>query len=305
MLQNKKERDVRAIEKTDMDDIKNIAKDIYKICYEVDKNITGLPDKDAELWAKANSIRHAHTIKELCDQIKNRKGGRTFRILNASGLSSGHQDFSIMHYLLEKEIKNIEWTAYESPKSNYLKNNLFNEYIDKFKIRISLVDFAQNNTKPIEETCLYDLILFTEIIEHLDHTVMLRTLKSLSTLINSKGILIVTTPNFMSLTNRFRILLGNGDGPYWGDGQVNMEQELYGHIVSYDINRLVRILRDSGYAINKKYTFSYGRGPSEKYIARRIIYSAIDAISKFIRYSDTAIFISASKGETVKILFEV
>ncbi len=76
-----------------MKKITDIAKSIYKTCYDVDRNITGLSDSDAKLWASSNSRRHAHTIIKLLDFIDLHRHKRQIRILNASGLSCGHQDF--------------------------------------------------------------------------------------------------------------------------------------------------------------------------------------------------------------------
>ncbi len=84
-------------------DINNIARHLYPICYDVDKCITGLSEEDAQIWARANSVRHAHTVRAILSQIEGTMDG-PIRILNASGLSCGHQDFSICDYLKKRGI---------------------------------------------------------------------------------------------------------------------------------------------------------------------------------------------------------
>ena len=101
----------------------------------------------------------------------------------------------------------------ESPQSKYLKNDLFNSYISNLKIKLELVDFKYANGENFKEEWneYFDIIIFTEIAEHLDHSTLIKSLITIRSKLKNSGILIVTTPNLVSISNRIRFLCGNGD----------------------------------------------------------------------------------------------
>ena len=283
-----------------MKTLNTIASSLRETCFDVEKNITGLSEKKASLWAKANSIRHAHTLRAIISHsLKNNKN--EVNILNASGLHCGHQDFSIVEYLRNNAMK-IEWTVFESPNNEYLENKFFQDYLDRLSINLELDDFSNSSELYGRENEVFDIVLFTEIAEHLDHTTLLRALENIRRKLKRDGVLIVTTPNLVSLTNRIRIILGNGDGPYWGDGKLNCQKGLYGHVVVYDLTRLKRLLLDIGFRVEKGYTFNHlQKKGAIKFIAQSII----DLVSRFVRNSKQTIFIMAKKSDPVDIPFEV
>jgi 2-polyprenyl-3-methyl-5-hydroxy-6-metoxy-1,4-benzoquinol methylase len=285
--------------------IKEIANELYDICYDIDRKITGLSEDDAALWAKANSIRHAHTIMAMNDFVNAKKKDK-LKVLNASGIACGHQDFSIARYLKNNLNLKIDWKAFESPKSKYLKNKQFKRYLNEFDIMLELSDFSNAKQDELYGSgeAEYDIIIFTEIAEHLDHSTLLNSLKAIRNKLKKDGVMIITTPNLVSLPNRFRILFGNGDLTYSGDGTTNLEQGLYGHIVYYDINRLTRILRDVGFKVDNAYTFTFGHGPVEKITKKRLMIKINNFMSYFFKNSRTNIFMVATKTEPEKIPFE-
>jgi hypothetical protein len=279
---------------------KFISKKIINICYNVDKNITSCSEEDAKYWAKSNSIRHATTIKEILDYAKLNKKLK-LKVLNASGIACGHQDFSILYFLKNFTKLNVEWDVLDSPNNPFLKNRLFKKFSSDLKINLKLIDF----NKKIVINKKYDIILFTEIAEHLDYSVLLKTFKSLNEFMNPDSIIIITTPNMVSIINRLKILLGDNNSIYFGDGNLNLEKGLYGHIMVYDLKRLVKILEDNGFEIYKKYTFDYGWGPSEKKKIIRILSKFIKLISFMISDSKNSLLIIAKKGEIKKIPLKI
>lgn len=287
-----------------METLKFITNSIYKICFEVERYITGHSEIDAALWAKANSIRHAHTIKAILDYAhKNNK--KNLKILNASGLACGHQDFSIVSFLRKNMKIDIEWAAFESPNSRFLSIDLFKKYLKDLEIKLELADLSKTTELYGKEEETYNVVIFTEIAEHLDHSTLLNAFIAIRRKMTKDGILIVTTPNLVSLANRIRFLFGRGDSPYWGDGTQNLEKGLYGHIVNYDINRLKRLMHDLGYNIDSAYTFTYGYGPSEKFLTKRLMHRVIDFISVFFKNSRTTLFVVATKSHPKKIPFQI
>jgi len=101
-----------------------------------------------------------------------------------------------------------------------------------------------------------DVILFTEIAEHLEHADLLRSLETIAALLGNEAYLILTTPNFDRFEYRIQHLLGR-EVAYWGDGYANLRGGLFGHIVYYNIPRLRRLLNDAGLSLTAARTFNF------------------------------------------------
>jgi hypothetical protein len=285
-----------------MEDLKTIADKIYEICYDVDKNIGGISEIEARLWAKSNSVRHSHTIRTILEFIEKNKNVK-FKILNASGISTGNQDFAIVNYLRNNRKLNFEWVVYESPKCKFIQKDKFNEYLKDLKIQMELSDFSTTDVNELFGTLdeEYEVVIFTEIIEHLDHSTVLNTLRAIRQKMKSNAVLIITTPNLVSLPNRIRLLFGKGSLNYFGDGTLNLEEGIYGHINYYDITRLTSLLNDVGFNISNSYSFTYGHGPGEQYLSKKFLFRLNDIATSFFKYAKTTIFIEAVKSDPVKI----
>ena len=178
----------------------------------------------------------------------------------------------------------------------------FDKYVRELNINVDLSDFKNETNLYGDKENYYDVILLTEIVEHLDHSTMLRALRRLRMKLADDGILIITTPNLISLLNRIRFLLGDGDICYFGDGITNLEKGLYGHITLYDLNRLQRILGDLGYNIKNSYTFDYGSGPRDISFIKELLHKSINIISSYLSNSSECIYIECEKGERAEIL---
>jgi 2-polyprenyl-3-methyl-5-hydroxy-6-metoxy-1,4-benzoquinol methylase len=277
--------------------LRQTASRLFPICYNVEKKIVGYPDDaSCQIWAKANALRHAHTV-EAIDAYAQKTGKKSLSILNASGLACGHQDFSIAHELSQRY--KVKWTVFESPKSPYLveKNKTLEKYLKDLKIELVLSNFK--NAKSLYGTGKYDVILFTEIAEHLDHTTFLESLAAMRRRLTDDGILILTTPNVANLINRIKLLFGNGDFTYWGEGQENLEAGLWGHIVYYDLNRLKRLLLDAGLQTQSAYTFWYNKGKVS--ILGYILYG----LSFIVPRAKQTHFIVATKTESQPVPFHI
>lgn len=284
-----------------MNKLKSIEDNIYELCLEIERKTAKLSEKDALSWAKFDSVRHAHTIRAILDYAaKTNKGN--LGILNASGLGCGHKDFAIASYLKRNTKININWTTFESPNSDFLSNDLFKKYIKELDISLNLSDFSQSDKLYGEGEALYDIVLFTEIAEHLEHTALLKSLAAVRKKMKDDGILIITTPNLVCLPNRIKFILGNGDYPFFGDGTLNLEKGLYGHINNYDLRRLKRLLSDVGLATTNSYAYTYGYGSREKsFVNKYIVHPIMSLISFFMKDSDQSLFIIANKSEQIKI----
>jgi len=281
-----------------------LAQELEPVCFDVEKNIVNHNDHDARTWAQANSLRHAMVLEEIlnyCDL----SNSNSMNILNASGLASGHMDFSIVSYLKKKASIEYKWTAFESPESRFINHTTFRKYVSELNIRIRLSDFknAQDLYGPESD---YDFAIFTEIAEHLDHSTILSAFSSLQKRLKREGYLYLTTPNVLSLWNRNQILIGNGDFPYWGDGYENFKKGLFGHIVNYDINRLSRLLRDFGFRIIKCGTFTFTQKRYKQTLRHSCFSYILDWLCEHGARLGAALYIVASPdGERKKIQFKI
>jgi len=276
-------------------ELKEIARSLVPGCYNIESRIAKHTPKDAELWAKSDSKRHAHTIRAILRHA-NKCNRFELNVLNASGLGCGHQDISIITYFRTRTSIELKWTALESPNSEYLENECLKELITNMGISLLLKDYSREVDPFREMQTQFDVVLFTEIAEHLDHSVFLNALSAIRSVMKDNGVLIITTPNLLRLVNRLQFMIGKGDTGFFGDGTLNAQTGLYGHLVNYDISRIGRLLKDTGYDIDISYTFSFGEGPTKYPLMRR----TMDILSIPLRNAMPTIFIVARKAEPVK-----
>jgi 2-polyprenyl-3-methyl-5-hydroxy-6-metoxy-1,4-benzoquinol methylase len=86
----------------------------------------------------------------------------------------------------------------------------------------------------------FDLVVFSEVIEHL-HVAPAYVLAFLGSLLSPNGVMICTTPNAVSLAKRIRMLTGRH--PY---EQLRLYSRNPGHIREYTRDELVRIAAEVG-----------------------------------------------------------
>jgi SAM-dependent methyltransferase len=272
--------------------VKTLVGELIDVCTDVETSIAGKIDESAAAWALADAMRHAHTLGALVDIADAHEG--QLSILNASGLYHGHQDFSLATALARRGVP-FTWTTQESEDSPYLKNETMVGYLDALSIEVNLVDYRRPVKMPDHQ---FDVILFTEIAEHLDHTALLNALRALRSTLVDGGTLILTTPNLVSLPNRLRLLFGHGGQPFFGDGLANLEAGLYGHIAAYDIGRLTRLLADVGFVTTDSYTFDWGRAWK-----RGLLAEVVTVLSTLVPNAGQNVFLTATPGELKAIPF--
>ena len=234
---------------------KDIFNTVYPICREVESQIVGQKDQQlCDYWGNKNALRATLTIEFIINQYK--QIDKKLTILNLSGLSCGHQDFSISYYLKLNNVK-VDIFTLEHPETPYRTDDNFQNRIKNSNINVIYADLRQLDLDIFEELWgKIDIILFTEIAEHLEHSVLLNCIKTIKKLLSPQGKLLITTPNLDCLKYRINHLLGQ-QVDYWGDGMSNLDSGLFGHIVYYNIPRLRRLLADNGLSISSCKTFNY------------------------------------------------
>jgi hypothetical protein len=258
-------------------------------CFKVESSVALMSDRDAGNWALSDSIRHSHTVRAILRHAR-QSGLSRLRILNASGLYHGDLDVSITSYLRKMGI-NYEWLSYESPESPFLKNPALIQYIDELNIKIQHVDYRNEVNRP--HSTKQDIIIFTEIAEHLDHSAFIKAIHSLREELDDNGILILATPNLLAIPNRVRVAIGYGDGPYFGDGFENLKAGLYGHVTNYDTHRLQRLLADARFEVVYAYTFNWGRAWISHNPLKAAVARAMDGLTSLISNSGQNVFLVA------------
>lgn len=89
----------------------------------------------------------------------------------------------------------------------------------------------------------FDLIILSEIVEHVFDPV--QVLRSVHAALKPDGHIIVTTPNFMTWTNRLRFIIG--DFHYQQQGMFD-----FGHIRWFTYSYLKRVLAEAGFILTEE-----------------------------------------------------
>ena len=276
---------------------KLIEHQLYDMCYLAPREVAKRNEKTSRSFTKGLASRHAYTAREILEYATNNNLAK-LRILNASGCQTGHQDFSICHFLRQKNLQ-VEWITFESPENRHLESPVFKRMIDELNITCQLSNFAID--EDLYGNGLYDVVLFTEIAEHLEHSTFLKAISAIHNRLDENGILILTTPNLAYVGNRLKLLLGNSDLGYWGDGKENMaSRHHWGHITLYGFTRLNRLLGDAGLNIVKSYTMS-----CRKVSWKSLKSFLLSIMSNLLKDSKNTLLIVAKKGSRIPIRLSV
>lgn len=286
-----------------MKSLNKITEDLYSDCLEIEKNIVLGKENNSLYWAKSNAKRHSYSLNEIINYIRN-KNSKEFNILNASGIAAGQTDFPILTYLKNNFDFIFNWYVIDSPNNEYYTNLFFKKKLNELSINLKLIDFNKSYDLTKEFDIKFDIILFTEIAEHLDYSSLLNTLKQLSQIINDNGVLIFTSPNLLCLGYRFRMFFGSTKGMYWGDGYENLSKGLFGHITYYSFKRMERILQDTNIKVLKSFTFDYGY--RKGIISKIKWFIKNNLLGSFSNNLNNQLFISAQKSDNLpKIPFKI
>ena len=136
-------------------------------------------------------------------------------------LNIGYSDFD---YYLKEYFKNSSIT-YLIPENTYIEN------INKKNYILGNICDPKFNVEN-----KYNLVIFTEVLEHLlqDNEIILLNLKKL---VAKNGLLLMSVPNGLQLSNRIKVVLGNNI--YWSKKEiVNGVYGGFGHIREYSLNEI-------------------------------------------------------------------
>jgi len=216
--------------------------------------------------------------------------------LNASGLGSGDHDFSIVKYLKSINLS-FEWDVYDSSENPYLKKSALEKSIQDLDINLIYFDYTKTMNNDNKR---YDIILFTEIAEHLDHSTLLNALNYLNEKLKDEGKLIVTSPNALWFLARIKNLFGREGNEYYGGGNRNLDKKVYGHIVYYTPQRIQRIVEDCGFKVGELFTFNWLFITNSNNFIGKIFTKIVDFPTIFVKNSKGTIFLCAEKNKSNK-----
>lgn len=162
-------------------------------------------------------------------------------------LNIGYSDFD---YYLKEYFKNSSIT-YLIPENTYIEN------INKKNYILGNICDPKFNVEN-----KYNLVIFTEVLEHLlqDNEIILLNLKKL---VAKNGLLLMSVPNGLQLSNRIKVVLGNNI--YWSKKEiVNGVYGGFGHIREYSLNEIRDLVSNYFKIIEIKGINGYRKG-AKKY----------------------------------------
>ena len=130
------------------------------------------------------------------------------------------------------------------------------DLIDEYSIRMVKADIERENVLKGEK---FDLVIFTEVLEHLNFH-PLTTLRKLAALLSEKGSLILTTPDVKEWGVRKQYYSGLEDIPVY---QGQEDEPIRDHIWHYSLEEAQRVCREAGLEISE---WNYSRGVKARHI---------------------------------------
>src|SRR4030042_2098349 len=174
-------------------------------------------------------------------------------------------------------------SAFEPVKYDKIPTVQINVEIDKFPYR-------PNH---------FDVVIFTEVLEHLYRSPNL-VLKEIKRVLKPGGRLIITTPNITRLVNRLKLLFGrtiNQDVEYFAKHQT-LDELYYRHNREYTIKDVEQILIKEGFKTTRSYLFN-------SYTPFRQRRTGLGQIARFLYYLITLLKQSWQVKIYVKVMNKI
>lgn len=185
-------------------------------------------DQDSKAYLKYHSIRYQQLLKEIEKIISSKKAVK-LRILD---LGPAYQT-----ELLRRSFPNIavDSLGFYDPRFPLRKIDKHFEYD---------LNNAQDKGKWLK-TSPYNLVIMAELIEHL-YTSPKLVLGFIHSLMLKKGILIIQTPNAVSLDRRIKMVFGKHPFDMIRENNLNP-----GHFREYTVSELTDIAKENGFKVKK------------------------------------------------------
>ncbi len=262
----------------------------YEICLQVELNVSGHSNKVARRNSRLNFTRAKHLASKVIRWSKN-YSKNDLKILNLSGINAGQNELGISQILKDNNISIKEWKAYDSDKNEFIKNKWLKKYFKKYGINLKTHDF----NKKLEISGKYDVVLLSDVIEHLTYNSALNLIKLSKESLKENGLLLITVPNPFSLSCRLSTILGQDQ---WFDLKINNHilDNYYGHINIYSHQRIKAIGQSFRLNLIESYSFHHWRYTFKDNFIKYFCQKLINFFSFLIPYSRFTLFMIFEKN---------
>ncbi len=235
-----------------------------------------------------------HLVNLIIGYVRRHKLDQV-RVLNLSGLNEGKPD-PVLFDIIDGQLgeTRLSWQVVDHPLSQTFSSPTVCGWLDARGIERLERDFRDPDFSVPEG--LADIVLCTEILEHLDLSVAVRLLRSCQRALRPGGMLLITTPNAVYLEHRIRFALGQWDFLHFMDEPDDVDRGLLGHIMYYDGRRLRRLLGHLGFSAITTSTFNAGHGPGEfRNVGTQAAARAIRGLTRLLPGSGQVLLVSAER----------
>lgn len=163
-----------------------------------------------------------------------------------------------------------------------INTSILKEFQNKHKLNVIKHNIEKGRVPFKNEE--FDLIIFTEIFEHLGIN-PLHVLKEIRRILRPNGILILSTPNFYTLHKIIMLLFGRSFNNALGELKKVESTGYMGHIREYSNREIEMILENCGFRIKKTHFKKYNNFFLVPSIIRRTPLFLLGLIFEFITYS--------------------
>lgn len=260
---------------------------------KMDGELFGTLSRDAKNWNVSGGHRVQNMFDTVVAYIEKRKLDK-INILNMSGLLHGKPD-PVLYDLLVQRFPRLEttWTVIDHPESATMRDATIRRWVDQRGIRTVAQDFRAEGTVPEGRA---DVVICTEILEHLDYSNTIRLLRNCRAALRPGGMVLLTTPNATYVLHRIMFALGQWDFLHHMDSPEDVDRGLLGHIMYYDGKRLSRLLASLDFTAIRGTTFNAGHGPGEyRNILTRFSAMALRLASKVLPQSGQVLLVTAER----------
>jgi SAM-dependent methyltransferase len=252
----------------------------------------GILTEDDRTWNLCHGPRNYHILTAILRYVEERNPDY-LTVLNMSGMNEGKPDPVLFDLVTANyDRTKISWSVIDHPESLTFTDPNVRQWTEERDIHCIPHDHHKDTGPP--NTPPADIVLCTEIIEHLDYSDMIALMRSCRAALKPGGLLICTTPNVLFLGYRVVFALGRWDSLHHNDTPAHVDQGLTGHTIYYDAKRLSRLLRLLDYADIESTTFNTGHGPGEyRNLLTRTAAIALRALSHVIPNSGQVLLVLA------------
>ena len=199
-----------------------------------------------ELDAAQNAIR-CLVIKRAVQDLMNVRGGddpaRALKVLEI-GIGYGYVT-TCLHWSFGDA---VELYAVEHPQRRYINSLAFREYLAERDIDFQTIDLLHQDIP--WDGLQFDVIVFSEVIEHMPPTVVPNLMKQLASRLCCGGRLVITSNNLNAFNRRVYIALHKGT-IFEMPVPLDYASGTYGHIMFYGRNEMLRLMHHADLAVLK------------------------------------------------------